>query len=95
MARGSRTFPYSRYFLQVDPSAFSPAPKPAQDEERRVNHLLFLYSFHLQIGIKQESLNARGSIAMAMVPTRALSVAGFDSFISIRSFSSARALNSG
>lgn len=95
MARGSRTFPYSSYFLQVDRSPFSPALKPSQDEERRVKHLLFLYSFQLQIGIKQESLNARGSIAMAMVPTRVLSAAAFDSFISIRSFSRVCALNSG
>jgi hypothetical protein len=36
--------------------------------------------------MKQDSLNAIGSIAMAIVPTYMLIVAGYESFISIKSF---------
>lgn len=47
------------------------------------------------MGIKQESLDAKGSSSLATVPTWVLSAVALDSFIIIRSFSRDSALNPG
>ena len=91
------SLPLSRTWeaLQVYPSSFSPAPKPSQDEEHRVKHLRFLYLLQVQVGIKQDSLSDKGSIAMAMVPTWVVTLAASDSFIIIRSLLRYSELKSG
>ena len=62
---------------------------------RTQSHLRFLYLLQVQVGIKQDSLSDKGSIAMAMVPTWVVILAASDSFIIIRSLLRYSELKSG